>query len=261
MNDKIIPLIFSDKYIGLLEILSKKEIINDYYNWGQYKFNGFPVPRVSNILQSTTDKSGIIEFATRTGNKYKNIVETACDIGTLTHQMISDELNLKKIEIDKNIYSDNIIDKACIAFDNYEYWKMNMLNMGFVIVPEYSELTVVTPWFGGTLDAIVKIAGHGQEHYVLLDFKTSNRIDYTYFLQLAAYEFALEWLNANTNANYPEIDRIGIIRVDKNKINCYDTLFIDRIQDRSEFKSLRDTLISMIEWYYKQKYTEYFINK
>jgi hypothetical protein len=71
------------------------------------------------------------------------------------------------------------------------------------------EIPVITPWYGGTIDAILKING---ANYII-DFKISKSISFKYLIQACAYMIG-------TNMGYCDIknvfiDGVGIIRVGK----------------------------------------------
>ena len=71
----------------------------------------------------------------------------------------------------------------------------------------YIEHKIVCKWFGGTLDALMRI---GNKIY-LVDFKTSNHVTFNYFLQLAAYRFMLKEVEGIN------VDGVIVLQLDKDE--------------------------------------------
>lgn len=144
----------------------------------QYDYHGKSVPRVTEILSSMIHSDRLMFWANRIGLKglrYQTELNRAATFGTRAHKCI--ELYLKE----KTESKDNI------PFSGYLLWEEALREKNIMIEPIMIEKKVTTPWYGGTLDAILSINGRP----FLIDFKTSNHVTFKYFLQLAAYLYAL----------------------------------------------------------------------
>lgn len=200
--------------------------ISDEYrskNFDTYKFNGIPIPRVSNILKECISKEFLISWAARLGiQQYMIEKNKATTIGTKVHEMIENylltgnDLNLscKKIV-------PNYIKSVNIAYNNFKLWVDNINNLGYKIEKILAiEQEVTCPYYGGTIDCIMKINGA----IYIIDFKTSKQISYEYIIQTCAYMWLIN------NGFFPEIshiDGVGIIRVDKEKEGKFEDLFLN----------------------------------
>ena len=151
--------------------------INDHTN-RYYNDEGKAVPRVTEILSTMMHSDRLMIWSNRLGMrglKYEKELERAANFGSLAHSCI--ELYLKeKIKSENNV-----------PFLGYLLWESTLKEKGITINPILVEEKLTCKWFGGTLDALLDISG---EIY-LVDFKTSNRVTYKYFLQLAAYLYLL----------------------------------------------------------------------
>lgn len=144
-----------------------------------YNQDGIKVPRVTEVLSRMIHSDGLMYWANNMGlkgYKYKDLMTTAANIGTYAHKAI--EIYLR----------DNINTEDNIPFQGFLMW-YNILTkeQGLSVEVVYVEHKLACRWFGGTLDCLMKINGK----YYLLDFKTSNHVTFSYFLQLAAYRYML----------------------------------------------------------------------
>ena len=213
------------------ELLKLDGIDQERTEWNHYEYNGVPVPRVSYILKQCSDNDYLIQWAASVGRKrYDYIRDRALTIGTIVHEMVDQYLTSKYI--DKNFdykleYDWHSIEKpyregAWNAFNGFTSWEIRLNTFGYKIEEIYGfEIPIITPWYGGTIDAILKINGV----WYLVDFKTSNQIDESYILQTAAYLYGIE---NGFLPGAPEIGGIGIIRMDKKRFDHYEDLFLNK---------------------------------
>lgn len=162
-----------------------------------YTYNNIPVPRVTEILSKMIHKDTLMYWANSLGFKglrYKEVLNKAANIGTEAHAAI--EFFLK----------DKLKNENNIPFLGFLSW-YNMItqDIGLHIEVIYVEHKLVCPYFGGTLDALLKIG----EKLFLVDFKTSNYVSSNYFLQLSAYRYMLKTIE---NIN---IDGVIVLQLDK----------------------------------------------
>lgn len=172
-----------------------------------YKFNGIAVPRVTHILAKMLHEDSLMGWSNYIGlykhQKYKNVLDTAANIGSYTHEGIEHYIKEGK-ELDSSTIPLPYREKVESAFQSFKDWWYNVRTHKVSILMQ--ETPLVCEYYGGTLDLLVKIDGL----IYLVDFKTSNHIGYKYFLQLAAYRRIL-YLYHNIN-----IDGCIILQLDKN---------------------------------------------
>ena len=199
--------------------------ISDEYrskNFDTYKFNGIPIPRVSNILKECISKEFLISWAARLGTQQYMIEKNrATTIGTRVHEMIENYLLTgNDLNLSYKIVP-NYIKSVNIAYNNFKLWVDNINNLGYKIEKILAiEQKVTCPYYGGTIDCIMKINGA----IYIIDFKTSKQISYEYIIQTCAYMWLIN------NRFFPEIshiDGVGIIRVDKEKEGKFEDLFLN----------------------------------
>lgn len=199
--------------------------ISDEYrskNFDTYKFNGIPVPRVSNILKECISKEFLISWAARLGTQQYMIEKNrATTIGTRVHEMIENYLLTgNDLNLSYKIVP-NYIKSVNIAYNNFKLWVDNINNLGYKIEKILAtEQEVTCPYYGGTIDCIMEINGA----IYIIDFKTSKQISYEYIIQTCAYMWLIN------NGFFPvisHIDGIGIIRVDKEKEGKFEDLFLN----------------------------------
>lgn len=218
------------KYTSLFELMSSKQNKNivDYVTNSSeltyYDYKGTMVPRVSLILDKAIGNKGLVDWAGRVGyNKMVNIRESSLAIGSIVHEMI--EYNLK-YDQDKEVnFSDyNLspqdMEAVDCAYTNYKLWKRNLYSTGHAINEIVAvELPVSCPWYGGTIDCIMRI----NNGLYLVDFKTSKSISQNYLYQICSYA----WL---VNCGYTHIKEyltgLGILRFDKTCKGVYEEYFL-----------------------------------
>lgn len=177
--------------------------------------------------------------------KYKDVMEQAATKGTYTHNAIEDFIQNGN-ELDLNTVMSGYRKDVYNAYESFKSWWNNLTSKHYTEVL-MQEVTLVCPWFGGTLDLLIKIDGK----IYLLDFKTSNYPSYKYFLQLAAYRYMLK------NYYGIEIDGCGIIKLDKTCIN-YEEYIIDKYncdyEDYNDFMNLCENTFLSLVYSYINKY-------
>lgn len=218
-----------------------------------YDYKGFPVPRVTRIIEACQDQSGLISWAANMPYKiYKSIKEKALKVGSDTHEMID---NYIKFIIGESTIEDkypngfefldpSYQESITTAYYNFKIWYNDFVSAGYNITKLIAvEIPIITNIYGGTADAIVEI--NNKWNYIL-DFKTSKEISYSYILQLAAYEMAI--MNGFCE-EVNHIDGVGIIRVDKSYEGIYNDLFIQ--SSHPNMDEYRRCFLSMVETYYR----------
>lgn len=223
-----------------------------------YTHNDIGIPRVSHILSSCRDQEALISWASRIPESlYRNIKKKATTVGTEVHHKIENYMNflfgISKIEDIDNleVVNDSYQEEIDIAYCNFKDWYNSFTNNGFIIEELVGlEIEVTCPWFGGTVDGIVKINGL----YYIIDFKTSKSISWQYLLQVAAYM----WIINNGYAiGLPHIDGVGIIRIDK-RYNGYEDLFMNVYNPHQAYmlNQYQMCFCSYVDTYYRTKYTD-----
>ena len=210
------------------ELLKLAGIEEERKEWNHYKYNEIPVPRVSHILSQCSDNDYLIQWAANIGRrKYDTIREKALTVGTIVHEMV-DEYLTTKYKDKKNYVADydavepEYRSAVYNAFENFKLWETRLNSFGCQIDDIYGfEIPIITPWYGGTIDAIFKINGV----WYLIDFKTSKQIDESYILQTAAYLYGID---NGFLPGTPEIGGIGIIRMDKTSYGVINDLFLNK---------------------------------
>ena len=217
-----------------------------------YKFNDTHVPRVSEILNACFDKNHLIRWAASIAyEEYDQIKKDATVVGSLAHSQIENYINKEDVSID-HIVVPKYKSMVAQCIENFSNFYMLLNTVNIQINPLYTERSVITPWYGGTIDCIANIVfpnGYGEN--VIIDYKTSKSIGTEYIMQTYAYMWAVNWLNKNGLSHLPDISGIMIIRVDKNT-SGYEYCFLDIAHNFYEFCELEKDLGNMINWYYSQ---------
>ena len=211
----------------LLELEGVADSLKDIDSY--YEYNGSLVPRVTNIISHCEDNRALIDWAASMGYKrYKDIKASALEIGTVVHEFVDEYLvakyNMKMpYEVDYTRVQTPYRSKVYNSFENFKLWESNLESLGYKIEEVVGlEIPVVTPWYGGTIDAIFKINGV----YYIIDFKTSKKIFNNYLIQTAAYYWAVN------NGYCPTVQGktmggVGIIRLDKANYGVINDLFLN----------------------------------
>lgn len=216
-----------------------------------YKFKDTPVPRVSDLLKNCFGKENLLRWAASVGEEYDKIKKEATIIGKFAHEQIENYINGDKVSVNHiNVPTYKNMVSNCI--ENFINFYMLLGNIGIKINPLYTERSIITPWYGGTIDCIANIVfpnGFGEN--IIIDYKTSKALNMEYIMQTYAYMWAVNWLNKNGFECLPDISGIMIIRVDKN-CSSYDYCFLDIYHNMYEMCELEKDLGNLINWYYSQ---------
>ena len=214
----------------------------------RYQFQGYSVPRVTEIISSMIHEDFLMVWANNIGlyqrKKYKNTLEEAATKGGYVHDAIEDY-----IQNGNDLNLDNVLagyrTEVSYAYGSFKAWWCIISKRNVKIIMQEHKL--VCPWFGGTLDLLIEIDGK----IYLLDFKTSNYPSYRYFLQLAAYRYILKYYYGI------EIYGCGIIKLNKKEIK-FEEFIIDKSNpDYEEFMNLcEQAFLSLVYAYMNRRMVE-----
>lgn len=234
---------------SLLKSIDMKElnIDNDHY-----QYQGFNVPRVTEILSSMLHEDYLMKWSNSIGlyghRKYSDVLEQASTKGTYVHNAIEDYIQNNK-DLDINDVMTGYRAEVNCAYSSFrEWWDIICKNKVKVIA---QEMQLVCPWFGGTLDLLAEINGR----IYLFDFKTSNYVSYKYFLQLAAYIYML--------SNYYGIEVYGcaIVKLSKQRIEFEEHVIDKSHPDYNNFMSTcENTFLSLVYAYTNRLKVKEFCN-
>lgn len=188
------------------EIIDEEKFTTDE---AKYVFNGQYVPRVTHILQYSIYEDYIPKWANYLGFKHLNYEKTlneAASVGSTTHNYIESFTTKKDLSPDFNSKEKNCIN----SFLNW--WAQITEKNDVEIIAQ--ETTLSCPYFGGTFDMLLKI----NKKYYLIDFKTSNKVSFKYFMQLAAYKYMLEPMYGI------KLSGVMILRLSKTNIKFEETI-------------------------------------
>lgn len=226
--------------------------------WTTYNFGGVNVPRTTHIISDTINKDYLNAWAAKLGSNYKNTMDTILDTGSLAHAYIEDFINFGKIKSSYKGFNNANQMQSMKAYQNFKNFWTDFHKRGYKIEPLITEMPFATPWYGGTMDFIANIVSpNGERKLFILDFKTSKKIGYSYFIQLILYFKAYIFLRNNNipafTCNFQKdpgpVDGIGIIRVDK-ELDKYEYILADSEHYYSFIMNLIDASDSMLNWYY-----------
>ena len=199
----------------------------------RYTFEGHPVPRTTEILNRMIHNDGLMYWANSLGFrgiKYSEALNEAANIGTIAHSAIEHFLTEKLETVDN------------IPFLGFLSWYSIILDNSGTIKPIYIEHKMACRWFGGTLDALMEINGR----LFLMDFKTSNHVTFSYFLQLAAYRYML-YVNEGIN-----IDGVIVLQLDKKEPGFNEYLLDFMNQEHLKFmQDCEEALLSLVYSFYQ----------
>lgn len=252
LNDR--PIIIGDID---LELLSGIDSYKD--KWDIYNYNDIPVPRMSNILKETIGKDYLISYALKCNNYYYE-TEQILYIGTLVHSMIDEFLLNGKLVTTPDYRNEMIFNQTNKAYNNFVRWYNDKVTEGYTINPLKIEESITTPWFGGTIDCIMQITRpDGFTGNYIVDFKTSGKIAIDYLIQTYGYLWGVEWINRNNpKSELPNVNGIGIIRVDK-KRKSYNDIFFTKGEDDLYLNNIHNGFVHCLNWFYYQKNLEWIL--
>ena len=172
-----------------------------------------------------TNLDEILKKADRQPDKLK---DEAADLGTLVHNAIDDYILGK---------TPKVAPEARLGFDNFMAW---MRKSGVSIIAGDTPVASVRWGFGGRLDAIGKIG----DDFVILDWKTSNKLRDTNALQVAAYAQAF-----SETYGVPLPDKGCVVRFGKTDPGDFEAKWVDMTQAShawcfalSLYKSMKEEL-------------------
>ena len=181
------------KIKSIEDILNRLNKLELEYSKEYVSNNGEEVPRVTEILSQMIHDDYLLPWANSLGFKhirYKSYMKEAADKGTYSHLAIERFLKYNEYfdpNIDNILYPKNVVDIIDSTFNGFLIW-WNNLNKNNKVEIIFSEEKLVGKYFGGTCDCVLKI----NDKYWLIDFKTSNHMNYKYTLQLSAYRYLLK---------------------------------------------------------------------
>ena len=227
------------KLFELLDCIANNYIIED----SDYYYNDNKVPRVTKIIQRCIHSNGLMHWANYLGFKHKSYnkeLTIAATIGTQCHNSIDKYLN------DNSYEPENIMQEARNAYNSYLKW-LNEVKKYANVEIIYREKTLICKYFGGTLDGLYKF----NDKIYIVDYKTSNHINFNYCLQLAAYIIMLE-IVVNI-----KVDGCIILQLSKHDTGYNEfTLNFDKPEEKEYMEQCKTSFLSMALWYYNLIATE-----
>ena len=235
------------------------DYVNESALYGYYKYNDILVPRVSRILDVAIGNKGLVDWAARVGySKMNSIRDSALAVGSLVHEMIEYNLNTnadKDINFSDYNLDDHDIQSVICSYNNYKVWKDHLISTGNKIDKIIgTEIPVVCPWYGGTIDCIMVINGATY----IIDFKTSKQISLNYILQVCAYAWIV---NANYSDICPKIDGVGILRFDKRYEGQFEEYFVTASLNQPLWDHYTNTFWSICNSFYNIVYSTDILNQ
>lgn len=213
-----------------LRSLNLKNIIEE----SPYQYKNRNVARVTSILSKMISEENYIYWANKLGldgEKYSQVMKYYQDFGTATHYGI--ECFLKNEPVPQ--------DTPLFPFTQFmEWWsKLNKDYKEVKVLGQEEEL--VGPYYGGKYDLMMSV----DNKVWLVDFKTSSKVTYKYFLQLAAYTTLLESMNRR-------VDGLLVLQLPRNDNAKYKEYYLDRsYQPHEEYLNMcKRTFESMVYTYY-----------
>ena len=152
------------------------------------------------------------------GKDPRTVSKEACDIGTVTHELIEAHIYNQDEYIPGIDVPNETVVSAMHGLKKYIEWEEE-------VDVEYleSELKLISEehQYGGTADAVARIG----DETVLIDFKTSKGVYDAHIIQLAAYKHMIEECMGY------KIDRCIIIKIDKEPETIDNTIVPYYIDD------------------------------
>lgn len=202
---------------SIIDILNETDCSINRKSSTYHNTEGKSVPRVTEILSTMIHSDALMYWANSLGFKgirYRDALNAAANIGSAAHNAI------------EKFLKDKLQTLNNIPFLGFLMW-YNVIthekNIPIQII--YIEHTIICQWFGGTLDALMRIGGK----VYLVDFKTSNHITYKYFLQLAAYRYMLRVMEGII------VDGVIVLQFDKDDPGFNEYVLDFHIQNHLDF--------------------------
>ena len=215
-----------------------------------YEYGGSKVPRVTHILSEMLHEDALMDWAQKMGScgrDIEDIKQIAADKGSVVHSMCEYFLRYRMIMPIPDDITGGMKKECKNAFDSFLLWIENIHTNHFY-KPIALEMPLSCDLFGGTLDALLEIDGR----IYLIDFKTSNFLNYKYCLQVAAYRYMLK-------LNGIEPDGCCILRLEKRRRNCFpEEMFFDLHNDemRNFMDNCEAMFLNIAQAYWQRVYTE-----
>ena len=211
----------------------------EYTDHSIYKFDNHTVPRVTSIISKMIHEDFLMYWSNNLGLKhkhYKTVLDEAAKLGSKAHKGF--EIFLKEGEVRD--------DAPFFPMKAFLSWWNNIRENNKVEVLG-QEHPLVCPYYGGTYDLLLSINGDKW----LVDFKTSNKVTYKYFLQLAAYNRILR------DYENTKLSGVMILQVEKER-PIYHEYFLDfkNVQQKEYFDICERTFLSLLYGYYHILYLE-----
>lgn len=211
----------------------------EYTDQSIYTYKGVKVPRVTVILSKMIHEDFLMYWSNNLGLKhkhYKSVLDEAARLGSKAHKGF--EMFIKEGEVRE--------DAPFFPMKAFLSW-WNTIRENNKVEVLGQEHPLVCPYYGGTYDLLLSINGKKW----LVDFKTSNKVTYKYFLQLAAYNMILRDYES-TN-----LSGVMILQVEKNR-PIYHEYFLDfdNPNQKAYFDVCERTFLSLLYGYYHITYLE-----
>lgn len=194
-----------------------------------YQLDGKRIPRVTEVLSAMLHEDGLMNWANGLGWKrisYRAFMREAADKGTYSHLAVEKYLRNGSLDLNElGIPNDKVLATVQSCMDGFEDWWIKLHKKYKKIEIVFLEETMLHQYFGGTCDCLLKVDGK----YWLIDFKTSNHMNFKYSLQLAAYRFLLKELKGI------EISKAIILRLSKTDHNYEEYTLDFGIEEHVEF--------------------------
>ena len=203
--------------------------------------DGRCVPRVTKMLHYCIHNDGLMKWANYIGFKrqnYTQVLDQAALVGTHCHEYINNFL--VKSEEPKRYDIIDIPIESYNAYLSFITWYKNIQTLATIRTIK-NEYPLLCKYFGGTLDGLYELNGK----LYIVDYKTSNHITSNYCLQIAAYDFMLEFLEDIHTDGYI------ILQLSKNSPNFNEFSLHKYNSQHVEFMNYcRTAFLSMSLWYY-----------
>ena len=222
--------------------------------WNHYTYKKIPVPRVTEIITcASLSNDSLVKWANGLGFKHQNssqVRDLAAHRGSLVHDAIENFIktgklpDISKLDFETQEIMTNCLDGFMSFWENYRFKnEIKSIKM---------EETVVTPFYGGTYDLLITL---NDGRNFLYDFKTTNFLKESQYVQLAAYQYAL------TEYYHTVLSGVGVLLINKTKPLCQE-YFLD-FDDPTNFRFMlqcANTFFSVLYTYYNLKQTNIMFN-
>lgn len=194
----------------------------------RYMYDGIPVPRTTEILSAMLHEEGLMNWSNSLGFKrigYRAYLNEAANKGTYTHHSIEHFLR-NKTDPDLEGIPELARSSTYHAYQSFKLW-WDCISKDNDIEILAIEKKLSCKYFGGTLDCLLKI----NDKIWLIDFKTSNHVNYKYALQMASYIYMLK-------EEEIEVDGCVILQLSKEYIQYHEHILDFNIDETNEYMKL-----------------------